>query len=71
MFNIIVIFSTMTSIFKNTVIALKQVYASELKPKWMINKLLSEIKQGIRYQRYEIQKDFLETCIRRSICTKK
>ena len=60
----------MTSICKNTVITIKSIYNSELKPSWMVDLLLREIKQGIRFQRSVIQKDFLEICIRRSICTK-
>ena len=63
-FILTVIFSIMTSICKNTVIAVKQVYTSELKPTWMKKLLLSEIKQGIKYQRFVIQKDFLETFVR-------
>ena len=59
----------MTSICKTTVSAIKQIYHNELKPTWMINILLSEIKQGMRYQRNVIQKDFLEMCIRQSIFT--
>lgn len=70
MFSFIVLYSIMTSIFKNTVNTLKQVYISELKPMWMIDLLLSEIKQGFKYQRLVSQKDFLDTCIRRSLCTK-
>ena len=60
----------MVSISKNTVIAIKQVYQIELKPIWMVKILLREMKQGVKYQRSVIQKDFLETCTRRSLCTK-
>ena len=60
----------MTSVCKNTVTTLKSIYNSELKPPWMVELLLSELKQGMRYQKLVIQKDFLETCVRRSLCTK-
>ena len=40
----------------------------ELKPKWNIKLLLDEIKEGLRYQRNVVQKDFLEQCRRRTVC---
>ena len=40
----------------------------ETKPKWNEKILLNEIKEGIRHQKLICRKDFLEQCVRRTLC---
>ena len=47
---------------------MRNILSQELKPKWTERILLDEIRLGLRFQKSVIQKDFLEQCIRRTIC---
>ena len=58
----------MTSVSKNTVNNIRQILYTELKPKWTERLFLDEIRLGLRFQKLVIQKDFLEQCVRRTIC---
>ena len=39
-----------------------------MKPKWMEGILLNEVKEGLKFQKLVSKKNFLEQCIRRTIC---
>ena len=54
----------MVSVSSITVRELRQVMEAEMKPKWNLDKLVKEIKPGIRYQGKVGQKDLLEQCVR-------
>ena len=58
----------MATVSKNTVTQIRNILYQELKPKWTERILLDEIRLGLRFQKSVIQKDFLEQCIRRTIC---
>ena len=58
----------MVSISTNSVLNIKQVMNIELKPTWMEKIVLSNLKEGLRYQKLVIQKDFLDLCARRKVC---
>ena len=60
--------SIMVSISKNTVFKIKQVLNIESKPKWIESLILSNLKEGLKYQKLVIQKDFLDLCARRKVC---
>ena len=47
---------------------IKQVLNIEMKPKRIERIILNEMKEGIKIQKLVIQKDFMETCLRRKIC---
>ena len=51
----------------NTVTAIRQVLNEEMKPKWMEVNTLNTVKKGVRHLKKVIQKDFLETCMRKNI----
>ena len=58
----------MTSLLKITVVTIKQILHMEMKPKWMENILIREIKEEVKHQKLVSRKDFLDQCIRRTIC---
>ena len=58
----------MTSLSKTSVVTIKQILQIEMKPKWMENILIREIKEGVKHQKLVARKDFLDQCIRRTIC---
>ena len=58
----------MTSISKTTVVTFKQILHIELKPNWMETILLNEVMEAIKFQKLVFKKDFLEQCVRQTIC---
>ena len=58
----------MVSISTTTVFKIKQVLNTESKPKWIESLILSNLKQGLKYQKLVIQKDFLDLCARKKVC---
>ena len=61
-----IIIAVMT-ISKNTVISIKQLLTVEQKPKWIEENILNEIKLGIKHLKLVVQKDLLETCLRKRL----
>ena len=55
------------TISKNTVISIKQLLTMEQKPKWIEENILNEVKLGIKHLKLVVQKDLLETCLRKRL----
>ena len=58
------------TISKNTVISIKQLLTMEQKPKWIEENILNEVKLGIKHLKLVVQKDLLETCLRKRLYPK-
>ena len=60
----------MTSVSTNTVKCVRQVLREEQKPEWMTNAILDDFKSSLRHNRLVVQKDFMQSILRKGFCTK-
>ena len=60
----------MTSVSTNTVMRIRQVLRDEHKPQWMTDGILNNFKSSLRHNRLVVQKDFMQSILRKGFCTK-
>ena len=56
------------SVSTTTVASIGYLLDIELKPMWMKNLLINDIKERMKHQNLNVQRDFLNLCINKGIC---
>ena len=55
------------SVSNNTVTSIGTILSIDMKPMWMKNKLIDDIKERMRLQNLSVQRDFLNMCVTKGL----